>query len=815
MIVKNEEANLPACLRSVADLVGEMILVDTGSTDRTREVARSLGARVYDFAWVDDFAAARNESIRHATGPWVFWLDGDEALDEANRQRLRALFAGLGDAPAGYVMKQRSVSDPATGEATVFEHVRLFPNRPQVRWKYRVHEQILPALEAVGWPLRWTDVVIDHAGYQDNALHHRKQERNLRLLQLQDAENPGDGFTLFNLGLTYNALGRPAEAIPYWRRSLERSQPACSWARKVYALTAGAHRRLGQLGEALAACRAGLSRFPDDHEMLYLEAGLLTELGDWAGAEASLQRLLRAPAPNYFAAGLDVGLQGFKARSSLAGVYRARNRAAEAEAEWRAALAERPDYGPARLGLANLLLAQGRWQDMEQVVKPLEAGPAGRLAAAHLRAVKHLACDELAQARQVLEEALAQAPENLELLVLLSRILLRDGRDWTAAEQALRRILALDPYHTEARNNLTVLLRQHGQTPDPLPPALAEELFQRAEKAFQANNWTDAPALYRSLLHAGYQPGLMIERLALVANAQGDYAGAWELHQQALAVDPALAARVAPPDSPHRGVMCRQVYDVEEVPACPVCGSRGQAPVMVVNLLAFTHYHPSIHPVRRWVKCRECGHGFANPRPGPGALRDAYRDPPPPHLMTWTYDRLTVWSDIVHELWTRCPGGDLLDVGVGTGALAGVAQDFGYRVAGLDIHPAYAESVRRLGVEFLLGDVAGFDFGTRRFDVITLGDVIEHVADPRAVLGRIVQLLKPNGLVWLSTPNHEGVWTRSLRERDAMWLEGEHLQFFCLRSLGWLARELGLRVIDYRLSKRFVGCAEVMLARGG
>src|SRR5579871_3641923 len=153
MIVKNEEANLPACLRSVADLVGEMILVDTGSTDRTREVARSLGARVYDFAWVDDFAAARNESIRHATGPWVFWLDGDEALDEANRQRLRALFAGLGDAPAGYVMKQRSVSDPATGEATVFEHVRLFPNRPQVRWKYRVHEQILPALEAVGWPL--------------------------------------------------------------------------------------------------------------------------------------------------------------------------------------------------------------------------------------------------------------------------------------------------------------------------------------------------------------------------------------------------------------------------------------------------------------------------------------------------------------------------------------------------------------------------------------------------------------------------------------------------------------------------------------
>src|SRR5579863_6345186 len=80
MIVRNEEKNLAACLRSVADLMDEIVVVDTGSTDRTRDVARRFRARVVDFPWIDNFAAARNESLRHATGNWIFWLDADERL---------------------------------------------------------------------------------------------------------------------------------------------------------------------------------------------------------------------------------------------------------------------------------------------------------------------------------------------------------------------------------------------------------------------------------------------------------------------------------------------------------------------------------------------------------------------------------------------------------------------------------------------------------------------------------------------------------------------------------------------------------------
>ena len=81
MIVRNEERFLPGCLESVRGLVDEIIVVDTGSTDRTAEIARSFGARVFDFEWRDDFSAARNESLRHAGSDWILYLDADERID--------------------------------------------------------------------------------------------------------------------------------------------------------------------------------------------------------------------------------------------------------------------------------------------------------------------------------------------------------------------------------------------------------------------------------------------------------------------------------------------------------------------------------------------------------------------------------------------------------------------------------------------------------------------------------------------------------------------------------------------------------------
>ena len=131
-------------------LFDEVVVLDTGSTDRTVQVARSFGARVFDFVWVDDFAAARNAALARATGHYAFWLDADDVIEPPEKQKLEALFRGLragGEMPAFVI---RCACDPGPngeGGETVVDHIRLFPVIEGVRWTYRVHEQILPALK--------------------------------------------------------------------------------------------------------------------------------------------------------------------------------------------------------------------------------------------------------------------------------------------------------------------------------------------------------------------------------------------------------------------------------------------------------------------------------------------------------------------------------------------------------------------------------------------------------------------------------------------------------------------------------------------
>jgi tetratricopeptide (TPR) repeat protein len=454
MIVKNEEANLPDCLGSVTGLFDEIIVVDTGSTDRTKEVAAAHGARVFGFAWCDDFAAARNECLRHASGAFIFWLDADDRVDADNYRKLAALLASLGDDNAVYIMKCLCLPDPATGAATAVDHARLFRNRPDNRWRYRVHEQIVGAARKTGAAVRWSDVVIHHVGYQDAALRRRKLARDLRLLQLEDAEHPDDPFTQFNLGSVYQELGRPQEALPCLRRSLQRSDPGDSIVRKLYALIVQCQRRLGQTAEALAACREGRGHYPEDAELLFQEALLQRDHGDRAGAEAALLQLLGTREKAHFAS-VDTGLRGYKARQNLAALYHEQGRAAEAEAQWRQALAEQPGFVPAWLGLAEVCLAQQRWAEFDDIGRKVEALAAPE--AGPLRARGYLERKDFAAARALLHEAIAEFPQALWPRVLLSHVELQQGRDGDAAERALLAVLELDPNHREARHNLQVL----------------------------------------------------------------------------------------------------------------------------------------------------------------------------------------------------------------------------------------------------------------------------------------------------------------------------------------------------------------------
>ncbi len=388
MIVKNEEAHLSECLGSAADLVDEIVVVDTGSTDATVAEASRWGARVYPFQWVDSFAEARNESLRHARGDWIFWLDADEYLDEENRHKLRTLLEVLKDENVAFLMRQRSTAGPGSKAAVIVDQVRLFRRLPEACWSYRVHEQILPALRRTGVDLQRSDVVIQHGGHEDAELRKRKLDRDLRLLLLENDDRPDDPFTLFNLGALYQEIDQPAEALPLLERSLQRSRPRDSIVTKLHVLITRCQRQLNRPFEALEACRRGRRHDPDDVELLFFEALLQRELGDAAGAEATWLRLLSGSSTAGFA-NFDEGLRGYKALHNLAMLYEETGRPAEAEARWRSAVADNPQFIPGWLRLGELCMKQGRWADLEAVALGLEACPAGVEKAGALRSRAH------------------------------------------------------------------------------------------------------------------------------------------------------------------------------------------------------------------------------------------------------------------------------------------------------------------------------------------------------------------------------------------------------------------------------------------
>jgi tetratricopeptide (TPR) repeat protein len=201
LIVKNEQRFLPQCLASIRGVADQIVVVDTGSTDRTVALAREGGAEVFEFAWCEDFSAARNAALERATGDWVLILDADEELPAAQHETLRRELRVAG------VMAYRLPIVDAGREAEGCNHVpRLFRNAPGLGFTGRIHEQVSASLEARRAVFGLEHVVgktrLVHHGYDAAVSKDRnKVERNLRLLRLALAETPDDPNLRMNLGL--------------------------------------------------------------------------------------------------------------------------------------------------------------------------------------------------------------------------------------------------------------------------------------------------------------------------------------------------------------------------------------------------------------------------------------------------------------------------------------------------------------------------------------------------------------------------------------------------------------------------------------
>ncbi len=219
LIVKNEERFLAQCLKSVRDLAHQIVVVDTGSTDRTVEIAKEHGAEVHPFTWSDDFSAARNAALEHATGDWVLVLDADEELPATSREALRKEMQGA------KVMAYRLPIVDAGRENEGCSYVpRLFRNAPGLFFAGRVHEHAFGSVEArrKPWGLenRLGTARLLHHGYTGEVTRDRdKVQRNLRLLEMALAESPEDPNLVMNLGLELVRFGNLAGGLARYREA--------------------------------------------------------------------------------------------------------------------------------------------------------------------------------------------------------------------------------------------------------------------------------------------------------------------------------------------------------------------------------------------------------------------------------------------------------------------------------------------------------------------------------------------------------------------------------------------------------------------
>jgi len=204
MIVKNEARDLPRCLDSVRDLATELIVVDTGSTDATPSIAARYGAEVipFDFTRVD-FAAARNCAIARARGRWILMLDADETLDRAGAPIIEQLVAS--DENAGYFLERYNRWSESATPTTDYV-VRLFPNRPDYRYRGRVHETIDAAILAGGGKLLKTGICLDHSFSSDPDARRRKNHLYIEILKEEIAADPSDDSRLDFLAAEYHQL---------------------------------------------------------------------------------------------------------------------------------------------------------------------------------------------------------------------------------------------------------------------------------------------------------------------------------------------------------------------------------------------------------------------------------------------------------------------------------------------------------------------------------------------------------------------------------------------------------------------------------
>jgi tetratricopeptide (TPR) repeat protein len=371
MIVRNEELKLARALESARAWVGEIVVVDTGSTDRTVAIAESFGAKVVHFAWCDDFSAARNACLEAATREWALVLDADEewVVDDPH-ELAKAVRQGVLD---GFSFRYHNrLDDGSHGIGTVF---RLFRRVvPGMRYRGELHEQVGAVSDGLVHTAAIAAAYIKHDGHTTAEMSKGKLERNIKLARKLVTSRPDDPFAWYALGLSLPLIDLQ-EMIAAYEKSLAlleaQGKTGSGEAYVVHMMHSlvAAYRIVRDEAKATARLEKALSVFPHSPDLRYERGELRLARQDFAGALVDFEVCLSPDAAAFYVIA-EPGRAGYMARAGMAGAQLNLGRYDEAEANFRRAIAEAPaTFVPPRRMLGMLHLQRGEWAEALPLLK--------------------------------------------------------------------------------------------------------------------------------------------------------------------------------------------------------------------------------------------------------------------------------------------------------------------------------------------------------------------------------------------------------------------------------------------------------------
>jgi len=344
-----------------------------------------------------------------------------------------------------------------------------------------------------------------------------------------------------------------------------------------------------------------------------------------------------------------------------------------------------------------------------------------------------------------------------------------------------------------------------------------QAVFGEAEKLHQAGHFKEAAAKYTKLIAIAAFAPFANYRLAGIANESGDPLGAKDFYYKAFSSKPDICKNILPQNHPNHGYIFPGVKNEALLESCPLCGEAGKAHWCYSLIEVGSAHVQKYNPVRMWKHCDGCNHLFAETFPDLhiGKNPDIPKNIPKNAAGMPTKTALfSYYSVILSEIAQFTEGKELLEVGIGGSECALAAREMDFNVFGIDISAHNVVQAHRYGLNAEMHDFMQFE-PERKWDVIIMGDVIEHVSDPVQAIKKTYELLKNNGAIWMSTPNFESAFSTVTGHADPMRREGSHKNYFSRASLFKLLKMANLVPVNYRISSHYNGSMEITIVKEG